>query len=152
MRQSPLAIWHGPHTESNKVSDISSIGIFKIFKSLPKSIFRPIPVKFPFKYFFITVISTILIWTVLVSAIIYRNAYKDDIGQLADLLQFEGRREKHKTQKAIKSISRTARKHQIALKTVLRRIYFFHTRHRRDFPILWDCYRVSQGEFEGDCV
>ena len=77
--------------------------IFKIFKSLPKSIFRPIPVKFPFKYFFITVISTILIWTVLVSAIIYRNAYKDDIGQLADLLQFEGRREKHKTQKAIKS-------------------------------------------------
>ena len=77
--------------------------VLKLLKSFLKLTFRPIPVKFPFKYFFITVISTIIIWTVLLSAIIYRNAYKDDIGQLADILQFEGRREKHKTQKAIKT-------------------------------------------------
>lgn len=79
------------------------VAIWRVFNSFPKSIFKSIPVKFPFKYFFITVISTVLIWTILLSAIIYRNAYKDDIGQLADILQFEGRREKHRTQKAIKA-------------------------------------------------
>ena len=77
--------------------------VLKLLKSFLKLTFRPIPVKFSFKYFFITVISTIIIWTVILSAIIYRNAYKDEIGQLADILQFEGRREKHKTQKAIKT-------------------------------------------------
>ena len=80
--------------------------------SFSKSSFKPIPVKFPFKYFIITVISTILIWTLLASAIIYRNAYKGsdhdrdhdlNIDKLANHLNFLGRREKHRTEKAIKA-------------------------------------------------
>jgi hypothetical protein len=76
---------------------------FKAIRSFPKSPFKPIPVKFPPKYFFITIISTILLWTLLLSAIIYRNSYKDDIGKLADLLFFEGRREKHSLGIAVKT-------------------------------------------------
>jgi hypothetical protein len=77
--------------------------VFKAIRSFTKSPFKPIPVKFPPKYFFITVISTILLWTLLLSAIIYRNSHKDDIGQLADLLFFEGRREKHSLRIAVKT-------------------------------------------------
>ena len=75
-----------------------------IIKSLPKSIFKPIPVKFPFKYFLITVISTILIWSFLLSAIIYRNAYKKEAAVLADLIHYKGPREKHRLGKAVKAI------------------------------------------------
>ena len=80
--------------------------------SFAKSSFKPIPVKFPFKYFIITVISTILIWTLIASAIIYRNAYKGsdhdpghdlNVNKLANHLNFLGRREKHRTEKAIKA-------------------------------------------------
>ena len=77
--------------------------ILKVLKSLPSPIFKSIPVKFPLKYFLITVLSTIIIWSILVSAIIYRNAYKPDISKLADILHFSGRREKHRTVKAIKA-------------------------------------------------
>jgi len=77
--------------------------ILRNLLSLAKFSIKPIPVKFPFKYFIITVISTILIWTLIASAIIYRNAYKADIGGLADILEFQGRREKHKLGKAIKA-------------------------------------------------
>lgn len=77
--------------------------IRRVFKSFPKSIFKPVPVKFPFKYFLITVLSTIIIWSLLASAIIYRNAYKPDVSELADLLHFKGLREKHRTGKAIKA-------------------------------------------------
>ncbi|HIB43881.1 MAG TPA: hypothetical protein EYO37_07960, partial [Nitrospina sp.] len=79
------------------------VTVFKTIKSFTKSTFKPIPVKFPFKYFIITVISTIIIWTILASAVIYRNAYKDGIGELADVLHFKGRREKHRVEKAIKA-------------------------------------------------
>jgi len=80
--------------------------------SFAKSSFKPIPIKFPFKYFIITVVSTILIWTLIASAIIYRNAYKGsdhdpdhelNVNKLANHLNFLGRREKHRTEKAIKA-------------------------------------------------
>jgi hypothetical protein len=77
--------------------------VFKTVRSFVKLPFKPIPVKFPPKYFFITIISTILLWTLLLSAIIYRNSYKDDIGKLADLFFFEGRREKHSLGIAVKT-------------------------------------------------
>jgi len=73
------------------------------FISFIRTAFKPIPVKFPLKYFLITVLSTIIIWTTIASAIIYRNAYKPKISELADILHLKGRREKHKTGKAIKS-------------------------------------------------
>ncbi|MBT6326230.1 MAG: hypothetical protein HOJ35_09690 [Bdellovibrionales bacterium] len=76
--------------------------------SFAKSSFKPIPVKFPFKYFIITVVATIILWTLIASAIIYRNAYKGtdhdlNINKLANHLNFLGRREKHRTEKAIKA-------------------------------------------------
>jgi len=76
--------------------------------SSAKPSFKPIPIKFSFKYFIITVISTILIWTLIASAIIYRNAYKGsdhdlNVNKLANHLNFLGRREKHRTEKAIKA-------------------------------------------------
>lgn len=79
------------------------VTVFKAIKAFTKSTFKPVPVKFPFKYFIITVISTIIIWTILASAVIYRNAYKDGIGELADVLHFKGRREKHRVGKAVKA-------------------------------------------------
>ena len=76
--------------------------------SFAKSSFKPIPVKFPFKYFIITVVATIILWTLIASAIIYRNAYKGtdhdlNVNKLANHLNFLGRREKHRTEKAIKA-------------------------------------------------
>ena len=90
---------------SNKASKLVP-WYFKLLRNLlsfAKSSFKPIPVKFPFKYFIITVICTVLIWTIIFSALIYRNAYKADIGGLADVLEFKGRREKHKLGKAIQA-------------------------------------------------
>ncbi len=77
--------------------------IFKVLKLIPKPTFNQIPVKFPLKYFLVTVLLTIIIWSVIASAMIYRNAYKPEISKLADILHFKGRREKHKTGKAIKA-------------------------------------------------
>ena len=77
------------------------VAVFKTVISFTTATFKPIPVKFPFKYFLITVLSTIIVWTVLVSAIIYRDAYKPDISKLADVLHFKGTKEKHRTVKAI---------------------------------------------------
>ena len=75
----------------------------EVLKWLPKPLFGSISVKFPVKYFLVTVLSTIIIWSVIASAVIYRNSYKPDIGKLADILEFNGRREKHKTGQAIKT-------------------------------------------------
>ena len=79
------------------------ISFFRAIKFLLKPLLKPIPVKFPFKYFLITVISTIIIWTLIASAVIYKNSYKPIVGELADQLKFKGLREKHRTEKAIKS-------------------------------------------------
>jgi len=99
---------------SNKVSKTVpwNLNFLRNLLSFAKSSFKPIPIKFPFKFFIITVISTILIWTLIASAIIYRNAYKGsdhdsnhelDVDKLANHLNFLGRREKHRTGKAIKA-------------------------------------------------
>jgi hypothetical protein len=77
--------------------------VLKTVMPVLKNTFKPTPVKFPFKYFIITVLSTIIIWTLFASALIYRNAYKPEISKLADILHFSGRREKHRTKKAITS-------------------------------------------------
>jgi len=90
----------------SKNSSRSVSWYLKIFRNLLnfcKSSFKPIPIKFSFKHLIITVISTILIWTLIASAIIYRNAYKEGVGELANQLNFKGRREKHRLGKAIKA-------------------------------------------------
>ena len=76
---------------------------FRRLLFLFKSSYKPIPIKFSFKHFIFTVISTILIWTLIASSIIYRNAYKEGIGELANELNFKGRREKHRLEQAIKA-------------------------------------------------
>ena len=76
---------------------------FRRLLFLFKSSYKPIPIKFSFKHFIFTVISTILIWTLIASAIIYRNAYKEGLGELANELNFKGRREKHRLEQAIKA-------------------------------------------------
>ena len=88
---------------SNKPSKTNPLlsNFFRRLLFLFKSSYKPIQIKFSFKHFIFTVISTILIWTLIASAIIYRNAYKEGIGELANELNFKGRREKHRLEQAI---------------------------------------------------
>ena len=91
---------------TNKKPKINAwyVKAFKIILSSFKPKLKPTKVKFPLKYFLITVLSTVLIWTIIASAIIYRSAYKKEVAELAKILRLKGRREKHSIGKAVKAI------------------------------------------------
>ena len=76
---------------------------FRSIKLLAKAVLKPTRIKFPFKYCLITVLSTVIIYSIVASSIIYRNAYKPEIGKLSENLGFKGRREKHRIGKAIQA-------------------------------------------------
>jgi hypothetical protein len=93
-------------TDNSKKNASPFKEVFKFWNSLPKLKFDSIPIKFDLKKSALIILITIILWTFLLAAFIYRQSHKAGFKELAFSLNLKGRDEvKHKFMRSVKAVA-----------------------------------------------